>query len=52
MILNFIIAGRDTTAVTLSWFFYMLGSHPEVVSNVVDELATVTQQPAQYTGGK
>jgi len=41
MILNFIIAGRDTTAVTLSWFFYMMTCHPKVVEKIVDELATV-----------
>lgn len=41
MILNFIIAGRDTTAVTLSWFFYMMTCHPKVAEKIVDELATV-----------
>ena len=46
MILNFIIAGRDTTAATLSWFFYMMTCHPDVGDKIVEELYTVTQQPA------
>jgi cytochrome P450 len=52
MILNFIIAGRDTTAVTLSWFFYMMICHPEVAHKIVEELETVTKRPAQHTGGR
>lgn len=35
IILNIIIAGRDTTAITLSWFFYMLCKH----SSLQDQLA-------------
>ncbi|KAG0560232.1 hypothetical protein KC19_10G164500 [Ceratodon purpureus] len=50
MILNFLVAGRDTTAVTLSWFFYMMTCHPEVANKIVDELSTVAQSPAQHTG--
>ena len=30
MILNFIIAGKDTTATTLSWFLYLLCKHPSI----------------------
>ncbi|PKA60456.1 Cytochrome P450 704C1 [Apostasia shenzhenica] len=30
IILNFVIAGKDTTAGTLSWFFFMLCKHPDV----------------------
>lgn len=41
MILNFIIAGRDTTAVTLSWFFYLTTRHPHVAQKIVVELAAV-----------
>lgn len=35
IILNIIIAGRDTTAITLSWFFYMLCKQ----SSLQDKLA-------------
>lgn len=47
IVLNFVIAGRDTTAQALSWTFYMLLLHPriekklleEVLENVSDDLA-------------
>lgn len=32
------ITGRDTTAATLSWFFYLLGNHPRVADKIYDEL--------------
>ncbi|KAL3536921.1 hypothetical protein ACH5RR_000287 [Cinchona calisaya] len=42
IILNFIIAGKDTTAVTLSWFIYMLCKHPEVQEKVAQEIKEET----------
>lgn len=41
MILNFIIAGRDTTAVSLSWFYYMLCCHPEVTEKIREEISVL-----------
>ncbi|XP_020084747.1 cytochrome P450 704C1-like [Ananas comosus] len=38
IILNFIIAGRDTTAGTLSWLLYMLCKHPHVQEKVAQEV--------------
>ncbi|KAJ6836884.1 cytochrome P450 704C1-like isoform X1 [Iris pallida] len=38
IILNFIIAGKDTSANTLSWFFYMMCRHPLVQEKVVEEI--------------
>ncbi|KAF9973365.1 hypothetical protein BGZ73_003397 [Actinomortierella ambigua] len=38
---NFMIAGRDTTAQTLSWMFYMLMIHPEVLAKVREEMEAV-----------
>mmetsp|Transcript_23969 Transcript_23969/g.40024 ORF Transcript_23969/g.40024 Transcript_23969/m.40024 type:complete len:590 (-) Transcript_23969:403-2172(-) len=38
VILNMIIAGRDTTAQALSWTFYELCLHPEVQQNIRDEV--------------
>ncbi|KAI9306556.1 cytochrome P450, partial [Cunninghamella echinulata] len=38
IILNFIIAGRDTTAQALSWTFYMLISHPTIEAKLFDEI--------------
>ncbi|XP_077235601.1 cytochrome P450 704C1-like [Tasmannia lanceolata] len=43
IILNFIIAGKDTTAVTLSWFFYMLCKNPRVQEKVAQEVKVVME---------
>ncbi|UZJ55187.1 hypothetical protein CBS101457_004507 [Exobasidium rhododendri] len=38
VVLNFLIAGRDTTAQSLSWAFYRFWQHPEVVEKIRTEL--------------
>ncbi|KAL4567145.1 hypothetical protein LXL04_022719 [Taraxacum kok-saghyz] len=38
IILNFLIAGKDTSANTLSWFFYMLCKNPLVQEKIVLEI--------------
>ncbi|KAI3458241.1 hypothetical protein Pfo_014904 [Paulownia fortunei] len=38
IILSFIIAGKDTTASTLSWFFYMMCKHPFIQEKIVQEV--------------
>jgi fatty acid omega-hydroxylase len=44
IVLNFVIAGRDTTAQALSWTFYMLMSHPRVEAKLLDEInATISE---------
>ncbi|KAL6008022.1 hypothetical protein ACLOJK_033528 [Asimina triloba] len=43
IILNFIIAGKDTTASTLSWFIYMLCKHPAVQEKIGEEVKEATQ---------
>lgn len=40
-VLNFIIAGRDTTAQALSWTFYMLALHPNVTQKILEEVKNV-----------
>ncbi|KAL3536920.1 hypothetical protein ACH5RR_000286 [Cinchona calisaya] len=42
IILNFIMAGKDTTAITLSWFIYILCKHPEVQEKVAQEIKEET----------
>ncbi|KDO85883.1 hypothetical protein CISIN_1g010681mg [Citrus sinensis] len=42
IILNFVIAGKDTTAATLSWFIYMLCKHPAVQEKIVQEVKEAT----------
>ncbi|XP_008809790.1 cytochrome P450 704C1-like isoform X2 [Phoenix dactylifera] len=44
IILNFMVAGKDTTAVTLSWLFYMLCKHPSVEEKIVEELILATKE--------
>jgi long-chain fatty acid omega-monooxygenase len=41
VILNFMVAGRDTTAAALSWTFYELCKHPTVVQRIIEEAAEV-----------
>ena len=38
IVLNLIIAGRDTTACLLSWTFYLLARHPQVKSILDSEI--------------
>jgi cytochrome P450 len=38
IIMNFMIAGRDTTAQTLTWLFYLLSQYPAVGQQAVDEV--------------
>ncbi|KAI9260881.1 cytochrome P450 [Helicostylum pulchrum] len=38
--LNMLIAGRDTSAQTLSWFFYCLMKYPEVEGKLLQEIET------------
>lgn len=37
MIISFMLAGRDTTAVTLSWFVYRMCSLPKVADKIYEE---------------
>ena len=42
IILNFMIAGKDATANTLSWFFYMLCENPLIQERVAEQVKDVT----------
>ncbi|RLN06194.1 hypothetical protein BBJ28_00015353 [Nothophytophthora sp. Chile5] len=46
------VAGRDTSAQTLSWFIYMLSQHPEVESRVrnemLKEIPRLTSEPGYF----
>ncbi|XP_020597893.1 cytochrome P450 704C1-like [Phalaenopsis equestris] len=41
--LNFVIAGKDTTAGTLSWFLYLLCKHSAVQEKIFQEVKQATQ---------
>eukprot|EP00456_Euglypha_rotunda_P006284 TRINITY_DN110734_c0_g2_i1.p1 TRINITY_DN110734_c0_g2~~TRINITY_DN110734_c0_g2_i1.p1 ORF type:complete len:177 (-),score=25.07 TRINITY_DN110734_c0_g2_i1:10-540(-) len=43
-VMNFMIAGRDTTACCLTWFFYEMGLHPEIEAKVLEEVTRVQKQ--------
>lgn len=47
IILNFVIAGRDTTAATLSWAIYMIATHEDVAEKLYRELISFEQQWAK-----
>ena len=44
--LNFLIAGRDTTAQGMSWCLYLVTQHPEVEQKILREVETVCGQGA------
>jgi cytochrome P450 len=41
-LLTFITAGHETTALALTWTFYLLSLHPEVERRVTSEIAGAT----------
>jgi len=41
-ILTFVAAGHETTALALTWTFYLLARHPEIEQRVLDEIEAVT----------
>ncbi|KAF9630735.1 Cytochrome P450 [Lasiodiplodia theobromae] len=44
-----LLAGRDTTACTLSWLFYELSNHPRVVQKLREEILRVVGDEAMPT---
>ncbi|KAK9707226.1 hypothetical protein RND81_07G181300 [Saponaria officinalis] len=46
VVLNFVIAGRDTTATTLSWAIYMIMTHEHVAEKVYLELKALEEERA------
>lgn len=38
---NFILAGRDTSSVALSWFFWLLDRNPEVEEKILEEVCRI-----------
>lgn len=46
IVVNFLIAGRDTTAQALSWFFLCLSANPAVEATIVSEIRSKTPRVA------
>jgi cytochrome P450 len=42
-LLTFITAGHETTALALTWTFYLLDLYPEIAARVLDEIREVTR---------
>ena len=42
-LLTFLVAGHETTALALTWTFYLLSLHPQIAERVVQEVEAVTQ---------
>ncbi|KAH7570074.1 hypothetical protein JRO89_XS05G0040700 [Xanthoceras sorbifolium] len=47
VVLNFVIAGRDTTATTLTWAVYMVMTHSHVAERLYSELKTFEEDRAK-----
>ncbi|KAI3895072.1 hypothetical protein MKW92_017244 [Papaver armeniacum] len=47
VIINFLLAGRDTTASTLSWFIYMITVNPNIAEKIYTELITFEENQAR-----
>eukprot|EP01018_Ginkgo_biloba_P027841 Gb_41154 [translate_table: standard] len=48
--INFILAGRDTSSVGLSWFFWLLLRHPRVEEKIVEEIHQILQGRQGFAG--
>lgn len=44
VLVSFLVAGRDTTAISLSWFFYELSQNPEQEQKVWEEVDRVLEE--------
>ncbi|KAF0890119.1 hypothetical protein E2562_037683 [Oryza meyeriana var. granulata] len=50
IVLSFLIAGRETTASALTWFFWLLSSLPHVVARIADEVRAVRKATGTRPG--
>ncbi|CAI9109207.1 OLC1v1008982C2 [Oldenlandia corymbosa var. corymbosa] len=46
-ILNFMIAGRDTTSSALTWFLWLVSTHPRVENKIREELQSLIIKPSK-----
>lgn len=50
--MNFILAGRDTSAVALSWFFWLVGKNPRVEEKIVAEISGIVMEREEIKNGE
>lgn len=48
---NFILAGRDTSSVALSWFFWLLDRNPAVEGRILEEVCGIARERDSSSGG-
>ncbi|KAL8053230.1 hypothetical protein ABFS82_05G058600 [Erythranthe guttata] len=48
---NFILAGRDTSSVALSWFFWLLSGNAAVEEKIVEEICGIVREREEGGGG-
>ncbi|KAD4178080.1 hypothetical protein E3N88_26671 [Mikania micrantha] len=48
VVLNFLLAGKDTIAITMTWFIYMLCKHPQIQEKVAKEIKQATNQSQNH----
>ncbi|KAF3570872.1 hypothetical protein F2Q69_00060790 [Brassica cretica] len=41
---SFILAGRDTSSVAISWFFWVIQRHPQVENKIIQEIRQIVKQ--------
>ncbi|XWS54341.1 hypothetical protein CRYUN_Cryun10bG0081700 [Craigia yunnanensis] len=49
---NFILAGRDTSSVALSWFFWLLEKNPTVEEKILAEICRIISEREEMKDGK
>ena len=49
---NFILAGRDTSSVALSWFFWLLHHNPMVEERILEELCGIVSEREEVKKGE
>ncbi|GAB4851796.1 hypothetical protein Ancab_031195 [Ancistrocladus abbreviatus] len=50
IVTSFILAGKETTSSGLSWFFWLLSLHPDVVEKIRSEIETVRSRYGKQVG--
>ncbi|GAB4851792.1 hypothetical protein Ancab_031191 [Ancistrocladus abbreviatus] len=50
IVISIILAGRDTTSSGLSWFFWLLSLHPNVVENIRSEVKAIRIRNGKHLG--
>ncbi|KAI4350514.1 hypothetical protein L6164_004963 [Bauhinia variegata] len=48
MVISFMMAGRDTTSATMTWFFWLLSYHPAIEKQVVEEIELKAAGTLEY----